>query len=204
MVDRPRCVGCHSNKGAEARTYGACDPGDTCQGSGDRQCIEGFCRQQAAYYAPHFFEGSQGTFTWENSRHQEWGLYTMYNILANGYIDKDEPLNSPLLTKPLLEGFTPTQVLGNNVSITDTAGAGMGVSHGGSSKYNFGCGNDVSCPVEGVIDCSTDIGCTSGSGCSDSLECLDGHCRMPGSICDDTYVNTLRFIEYYLSCEEPN
>ncbi len=202
IVDRGRCLTCHSDWGGEQGTFGACDTVEDC--SGPQLCEEGFCRAPGPWLAPHMFEGVEGALDYEDPAHRQIGLNTMYNIVALGQLDEDNPLDSTLLTKPLLEGFGPEAIYGPGVDIAQVPDAtGVGVYHGGTSKFNFGfhgAEGEPPPPTSGVIDCRTDEPCGDGP-CSDGKVCMDGQCRIAGSYCDPTYSNYVRFAEYFASCK---
>lgn len=202
IVDRGRCLTCHSQFGVEQGTFGACQDVSDCEGP--QLCEEGFCRAPGPWQAPHMFEGVEGTLEWEDPADRQLGLNTMYNMVALGHIDEQSPLDSLLLTKPLLEGFSPTDVFGPGVETTGiTSPTGMGIAHGGTSKFNFGfhgAEGEPPPPESGVVDCRTDEPCGDGA-CSEGRVCMDGLCRAPGSYCDPTYSNYVRFVEYFASCK---
>lgn len=204
IVDRGRCLTCHSDFGAEQGTFGPCQSVEDC--SGPQLCEEGFCRAPGPWLAPHMFEGVGGPLDWEDPADRQLGLNTMYNIVALGQLDEEDPLESQMLTKPLLEGFAPTAILGDGVEITNIAPeTGMGVYHGGTSKFNFGyhgAKGEPPPPTSGVIDCRNDEPCGD-TPCSAGRTCQDGLCRAPNSYCDETYVRYARFAEYFASCKEP-
>jgi len=144
-------------------------------------------------------EGGTGGLHWNNLEERQIGLNTMYNVIALGFINSEEPLESTLLTKPLLENFQPTAIYGWNIAL-DSVSTGAGVYHGGSSKFNFGCHHEP-CPTEGVVDCRREQQCNHSDQCGDSLECIDHFCRTSGSVCDRTYVNLARFATYFSECK---
>ncbi len=200
IVDRGRCTTCHSAWAADAGTYGPCDTIDDCELQ--QECLEGLCRTPGPYYAPHFFEGGEEPLQWADDDDRQLGLNTMYNTLALGMVDADQPLDSTLLTKPLLEGFHPTAIYGDGVDMDVVAdGVGTGVYHGGTSKFNFGC-DEPPCPTSGVVDCRTDTPCHGPGECPDTMVCSQDYCRLPDSVCDLTYVNYVRFAEYYGECAD--
>jgi hypothetical protein len=131
----------------------------------------------------------------------------MYNVAALGLVDYDSPLDSLMLTKPLLEGFRPTAIYGPGVNMPEVpAGAGLGVVHGGTSKFTFGC-HEPPCPEAGVVDCRQDRPCDNNRQCRDNERCLtgmprpeEGFCRIRGSVCDDTYVSYVRFVTEFARC----
>ena len=197
IIDRGRCLICHSDYGQEQGTFGPCSIDDDCEF--EQVCVEEQCLSPGPYFAPHFFEGSDGTLDWNDEADRQLGLNTMYNVLALGLIDTESPLDSAMLTKPLLEDFQPLGILGPGVDRpTVAAGQGIGVAHGGTSKFNFGC-HEPPCPADGVVDCSTQVRCGDVP-CADGTECMDGFCRTTGSYCDATYVNYVRFADYYAEC----
>ncbi|MCA9710553.1 MAG: hypothetical protein KDK70_32225 [Myxococcales bacterium] len=202
IVDRGRCLTCHSDYGQELGTFGACQSNADCMEP--QICGEGLCRAPGPWQAPHMFEGVDGPLDWENPAHRQLGLNTMYNMVALGQIDEDDPLESALLVKPLLEGFSPTAIHGDGVSVPSVPPqTGTGVYHGGTSKFNFGfhgAEGEPPPPTSGVVDCRTDEPCGDGP-CSEGRVCTEGLCRAPGSYCDQTYANYVRFVEYFASCK---
>jgi hypothetical protein len=203
IVDRDRCVGCHSTSGLVKATSGPCTQDDECEDP--KLCLDGFCRLTGPFYAPHFMEGSQQPLKWDKPKHKKLGLYTMYNVVALGLIDEIEPLDSLIMIKPLLEDFQPTAIYGPGVSIENIPdGVGTGIYHGGSSKFGLGCKKDDVCPTSGVIDCRKQEACMNQGDCDPGKTCdKDGFCRLEGSYCDMTYVHYIGFIEYYLACKAP-
>ncbi len=205
IVDRGRCLTCHSDYGLEQGTFGACEDEDDC--SGPQLCDQGFCRAPGPVLAPHMFEGVEGPLDWDDPEDRQLGLNTMYNVVALGQIDEDNPLESTFLTKPLLEGFGPTAIYGDGVTMPSVpVDVGIGVAHGGTSKFNFGfhgAEGEPPPPTSGVVDCRTDEPCAMGDGppCSEGRTCIDGLCRAPDSYCDETYANYVRFVEYFASCK---
>ena len=201
IVDRQRCLVCHSDFGARQGTFGPCTSVEDC--SGPQLCVEGTCRAPGPLAAPHFFEGVEGALDWAEPADRQTGLNTMYNIVSLGLLDASEPLASTLLTKPLLVYFQPTAIYGPGVRIESVPpGSGVGVFHGGTSKFNFGC-HELPCPTSGVVDCRVEQRCGGDRPCPDALSCQDGYCRVPGSYCDPTYVNYVRFAEYFAECYTP-
>jgi len=205
IVDRGRCLTCHSSYGVEAGTFGACADVSDC--TGPQLCEDGFCRAPGPWLAPHMFEGVDGPLDWENPADRQLGLNTLYNMVALGQIDEDNPLDSTLLTKPLLQDFDPEAIYGDGVDMPSVpVDVGMGVAHGGTSKFNFGfhgAEGEPPPPTTGVIDCRTDEPCAGGDGapCSEGRTCQEGLCRAPGSYCDPTYTNYVRFVQYFASCK---
>ena len=194
IADKGRCDVCHSDWAQEATTYGACVSTEDCVNQ--QECIGGICRHPGPYYAPHMFESEEAALQWNNPEDRQKGMNTMYNIVALGQFDTEDPLSSLLLTKPLLEGFQPLAIYGDGIEITDiTAPSGFGLAHGGTSKFNFGYHENP--PDEGVVDCRTDA---CGDGCANGLECIDDYCRVEDSLCDQTYVNYARLAEYFAEC----
>jgi hypothetical protein len=216
IVDRGRCNSCHSAWGQAQKTFGGCTTTDECtkfggckNNNGDLQCqcLEGKCSWPGPYFAPNFIEGGNADFKWNNAKQKQFSLNTMYNVVALGLIDEKEPLNSKLLVKPLLEDFQPTSIYGDGVDVANVpAGVGVGITHGGSSKFNFGCYAPESpgCPTDGVVDCRTATPCQSDGQCADGQACLgleQTFCRVAGSYCDATYTNYVRFVEYFSLCK---
>lgn len=200
IVDRGRCLICHSDFGQQRGTFGPCNTTEDCEFQ--QICSDGTCYAPGPLLAPHFFEGVEGALDWNESQDRLVAQNTLYNIVALGFLDPVEPLDSTLLTKPLLEDFTPSAVLGDGVNRESIAApAGIGVAHGGTSKFNFGC-HDPPCPSSGVVDCRTDVRC-SDAPCPGTRVCSQGFCREPGSVCDQTYVSYLRFAEYFAECSSP-
>ena len=198
IIDKGRCDTCHSQWAEDAGTFGTCEEDSDCMN--DLDCLDGRCRRSGAYNAPNFFESGEGELSWSDPESRNRGLMTMYNIISLGFVDLDAPMNSSLLTKPLLEGFQPTAVYGNRVSVEAVeAPDGIGVSHGGSSKFNFGC-MEPPCPTSGVVDCRIQSNCDSSDECDDGMSCSEGFCRIEGSYCDETYKNYVRFVEYFAEC----
>ncbi len=199
--DRGRCVTCHSDYGAQQGTFGPCASEEDC--SGPQLCVDGSCRAPGPYLAPHMFEGVDGPLDYADLDDRALGLATMYNVIALGQVDIDDPLASSLLTKPLLEDFQPMAIYGEGVTITEvSAGQGVGTVHGGTSKFNFGY-HEAPYPESGVVDCRTDQPCTPDGGCGEGMVCMDGSCRQAGSFCDETYASYVRFVEYFASCKGP-
>ncbi|MCH9682567.1 MAG: hypothetical protein K0V04_14110 [Deltaproteobacteria bacterium] len=198
IYDRGRCLNCHSDYGAQVGTFGPCGSKEDC--SGPQLCVEGSCRAPGPVLAPHMFEGVDGPLDYEDPDDRALGLATMYNVIALGQVDVEDPLGSTLLTKPLLEDFQPLAIYGDGVELTDIPpGTGQGVIHGGTSKFNFGY-HEPPFPTSGVVDCRTDQPCTPDGGCGDGLTCIEGSCRTAGSYCDATYARYVRFVEYFASC----
>ncbi|MBL4688665.1 MAG: hypothetical protein JKY37_29020 [Nannocystaceae bacterium] len=197
-VDRGRCLACHSDWGQTEGTFGACNNVSDCEGP--QLCVDGFCRAPGPISAPHFFEGAEESLDWDNPVHRELGRATMYNIVALGLIDTENPEDSSLITKPLLEDFTPTAVFGPNVAMPSMPpDSGMGIAHGGTSKFNFGC-HEEPCPTEGVIDCRESRPCGDDP-CPDGSSCSDGFCRVTGSVCDKTLEAYYGFVNYFAECK---
>jgi hypothetical protein len=205
MVERSRCAPCHSSIGRAQGEGSQCGTDAHCQEP--RVCLEGRCWQPGRYYAPGFFDGPPtGALHWSNETHRQYGLNSLYNVVALGLVDLDSPLDSRLLVKPLAEGFQPTAVLGDGVDIVQVAdGTGLGAAHGGADKFHFGCRAD-NCPTRAPIDCRNDRPCDGdGDGaCADGEACIAdrGHsyCRLEGALCDPTYVNIVRFIQGLAAC----
>ncbi|HIA02426.1 MAG TPA: hypothetical protein EYN66_11025 [Myxococcales bacterium] len=199
IIDKGRCDVCHSDWAKKDTTKGPCTSDADCDEK--LQCLDGLCRKAGAYFSPSFFEGLKGEMVWKKKKDKERGLNTMYNMVALGQIDIEEPLNSLMLVKPLLENFQPTAIYGSGVNIpTVEPGVGVGVSHGGSNKFNFGC-KKPPCPTSGVVDCRSGQECSSHSECANDMKCSKGFCRIAGSFCDKTYTNYIRFIYKFLSCK---
>lgn len=202
IVDRGRCLTCHSDYGQQQGTFGACQSVEDC--TGPQLCEEGFCRAPGPWLAPHVFEGVEAPLSWDDPEDRQLGLNTMYNMIALGQLDEEDPLESLLLTKPLLEGFEPTAVKGPGIELTNIPeGTGGGIFHGGTSKFNFGyhgAPEEPPPPTSGVVDCRIDEPCGDGP-CSAGRTCMEGWCRDVGSYCDDTYAAYARFAQYYASCK---
>lgn len=203
IIDRQRCVTCHSDFGESEGTFGPCDSADDCMAM--QLCLGGSCKAPGPATAPHFFEGGGGALSWNNPEHRALGLNTMYNFAALGLFDRDDPLASTAATKPLLEGFSPTAIYGSGVSMEGIpAGAGVGVAHGGTSKFSFGC-HSPPCPTSGVVDCRRAEPCSNPSQCGVGKECLgtdeEKFCRDAGSLCDETYVAYIRFAQAFAACK---
>jgi hypothetical protein len=208
IIDRNRCVDCHSTAGVEKATMGPCTSDSDCDAEKGFTCLDGYCRKLGPYVAPNFLEGSLDTFDWNNAQHQQLALNTMYNIVAMGLVDDMEVLNSPLVVKPLVEGFQPLAVYGPGVNIPSVAdGVGAGAYHGGSHKFKFGFKNLANIPDTAVIDCRIDKSCTVNADCDPGEKCaaektVDGKvCRLKGSVCEMTYVNYVRFFTYFNQCK---
>ena len=204
IIDRARCNVCHSEWAQEAGTFGACSTDEDCEHN--QECLEDLCRKPGPYYAPNFFEGGEGEMSWAVEADRQLGLNTMYNVLALGFVDVDSPLDSSLLTKPLLEDFQPEAIYGHeaiygpSVTIESVAeGTGVGTYHGGSSKFNFGC-MEPPCLESGVVDCRTSHECHADGECEGATTCSNGYCRIAGSVCDKTYTNYVQFVQYYAEC----
>ncbi|MEM6929078.1 MAG: hypothetical protein AAF602_19220 [Myxococcota bacterium] len=197
IVDRGRCFVCHSDSGQQLGTFGPCETTDDCEFQ--QICFEGTCYAPGPLLAPHFFEGVGAALSWDDPDDRQLGLNTLYNVAATGLFDRDDPLSSSMLVKPLLQDFQPLAIYGDGIALEDIpAGSGLGVEHGGTSKFNFGChGGD--CITEGVVDCRTDVRC-SDVPCPDGRRCQDGFCRVAGSVCDETYVRYAAFAEYFATC----
>ncbi len=198
IVDRGRCLTCHSDWGQSEGTFGACQDVSDCQF--EQICVDGSCLAPGPAMAPHFFEGVDGMLDWNNPDHRTQGLNTMYNVVALGLVDIENPADSSLITKPLLENFTPSAVFGPNVTMPSMpANSGTGIFHGGTSKFNFGC-HDEECMTEGVVDCRVDTPCGDGP-CPDGMSCVEGGlCRITGSYCDATLEAYYGFVNYFAEC----
>ena len=197
MVDRGRCLICHSDFGQQQGTFGPCETTEDCEF--EQICSEGTCYAPGPLLAPHVFEGEGGALDWNDPADRQVALNTLYNVVALGQLDAAEPLSSRWLTKPLLEDFQPLAIYGPGVSIPEVpAGVGVGEPHGGTSKFNFGC-HQPPCLDEGVVDCRIDVPCPDRP-CPDDRACVQGFCRVPGSVCDATYVRYAGFAEYVATC----
>ena len=53
----------------------------------------------------------------------------------------------------------------------------------------------------GVVDCRTDQACHSTTECESGSTCSDGYCRITDSVCDATYTNYVRFVQYFAECK---
>jgi len=147
-----------------------------------------------------FLEGIHQASDWNDLQHRRLATNGMYTLLTMDLIDPEQPLNSRLLTKPLPTGFHPSAVYGALHPVESVPpDVGTGIHHGGDTKFSFACqGND--CP----IDCRTDQPpCTDSEACEEGEECLGGFCRVENSVCDETYVRFLTFIQTYLDCRTP-
>ncbi len=83
-------------------------------------------------------------------------------------------------------------------------GTGLGAIHGGTSKFTFGC-HEPNCLTSAVVDCRQEKSCETDDECDDGERCLgggDSFCRISDSVCDLTYVNFVRFAEYFASCSK--
>lgn len=204
IIDRKRCNTCHSQWAEDNTTFGACDADDDCENN--LLCLAGFCKMPGAYYAPHFFEGLEDHAQWSSDADKQQALNSLYNIAALGLLNTDEPLSSLLITKPLLDGFQPTAIYGPRVSMENIpAGEGVGVFHQGKSKFNFGFGQDQE-PISGVVDCRKEVACESDAACNTGKFCRipdgenSGWCHLNDSVCDESYVNLVYFLNYFEEC----
>lgn len=230
------CTTASDCPGALACVTGVCECAATADcpnplpptGGTGQVCVEGECKNSGAVGAEHahVFEGEwdDPPYDWSNAAHRDIALRTMYNMVALQYFAPagEHMLESNILVKPLLEGFQPTAVFGDNgVSYPNVpAGVGLGVEHGGTGKFGFGCHeegeNPPHCPLdEAPIDCRTDQPCEAPGVCAGGTECLNNHpaipgtcpgpgcyCRVPGAVCDERYVGFVRFGEYFRACKE--
>jgi len=121
IIDRARCNVCHSQWAEDNTTQGACTSDADCESP--LACLSGYCKNKGVYYAPHFFEGLEGIASWAREDDKKAALYTMYNVAATGLVDADSPLDSRLLTKPLLDDFQPVAIYGPGVAIESNARA---------------------------------------------------------------------------------
>jgi hypothetical protein len=217
VVDRHRCLTCHSSWGYEKFSFDDCTSTDVCEeeekcisATGDNicLCLAGKCRRKGPALGPNFLEGGEAALDFNQEADKKFGLNTMYNIVALDLIDVNSPLDSKLLVKPLMEDFQPTQIYGQGVDISNVApGIGLGGSHGGADKFSFGCHAPGAgpCPTSGVVDCRELSPCQSATDCDSGFDCLgkdpSTFCRLAGSYCDSTYTNYIRFIEYFSSCK---
>jgi hypothetical protein len=205
IIDRKRCNTCHSQWAEDNTTFGACTTDDDC--SDDKlECLAGFCKMPGAYYAPHFFEGLEEEAKWSSEADKLQALNSLYNIVSLGLLNTDTPLSSLLLSKPLLDGFQPLAIYGPGVSMeTVPTGDGVGVFHQGKSKFNFGYDQDQE-PTSGVVDCRKETACEFDAACEPDYHCLipdahqSGWCRLDNSVCDENYVNLVRFVNYFSTC----
>jgi hypothetical protein len=172
VVDRGRCISCHGRPDEDI--------------------------------APNWLAGLQQA-EWDNAEHRAIATTSMYAMITGNLIDVDEPLSSPLLTKPLAQGFRPFAVYGARETIESVPeGVGVGQDHGGATKMSLFDQCDWNCREEGgaIIDCRKPQECDTDDFCGDGMRCNDGWCRLARSVCDETYVNYLSFIQTYLSCLE--
>ncbi len=139
---------------------------------------------------------------WGNDEHRAIAITSMFTVITNHLIDRDEPLNSLLLTKPLQHGFRPYAVYGAREPIEQVPdGVGTGVHHDGQTKMTFNCPG-FDCSDGAIIDCRRDTPCTDDGACHADQRCNEGFCRIRESVCDQTYVNYLDFIQAYLACQD--
>ncbi len=139
---------------------------------------------------------------WDNPEHRAIALTSMFTVITNHLIDKDEPLNSLLLTKPLQHGFRPFAVYGALEDIESVPeGVGTGVHHDGQAKITFPCPG-FDCSEGAIMDCRTDVACAQDSECNDDQRCNEGFCRIRESVCDTTYISYLSFIQAYRACQD--
>ncbi len=151
--------------------------------------------------APNWLAGLHEA-DWDNSEHRSIATTSMYAVITGHLIDKDEPLNSLLLTKPLQHGFRPYAVYGAREPIENVPeGVGTGVHHDGQSKMTFPCPG-FDCSEGAIMDCRKTQECDNDSACGDGMRCNQGWCRLAESVCDETYINYLSFIQTYLACVE--
>jgi hypothetical protein len=157
--------------------------------------------QENGETAPNWLAGLHQA-DWDNPEHRTIATTSMYAVITGNLIDKDEPLNSLLLTKPLQHGFRPFAVYGAQETIeTVPEGVGTGVHHDGQSKMTFTCPG-FDCSEGAIMDCRKTQDCDTDEFCGDGMRCNEGWCRLAESVCDETYVNYLSFIQTYLSCLE--
>jgi hypothetical protein len=204
IIDRKRCNTCHSQWAEDNTTYGPCTSDEDCEEK--IQCLAGYCKMPGAYKAPHYFEGLEDSAKWNVPEDQEAALNTMYNVAALGALDPETPLSSFLLVKPLLEGFQPSAIYGPGVSIDSVpVGEGVGLPHQGKSKFNFGYPQEQP-PTTGVIDCRQEQACDEDGDCDNGKFCRipeeehTGWCHLDDSLCDETYVKYVRFVQYFAQC----
>lgn len=191
VVHQNRCISCHGNIGVDQGSFFPCDTNDACA-EGER-CEAGRCRTDRHAPTP-FIEGLGDASDWNNPEHRRLASNAMYTLLTMDLIDKEEPLDSRLLTKPLPEGFQPLAIYGAMETIEDVPpGVGVGLVHGGDTKFVLG---------ENIIDCRKDTPCLTDDECGAADACLEGYCRLERSVCDETYVQMLTFIQVFLACQE--
>lgn len=97
------------------------------------------------------FPAAPEFYVWAEEDDALSSLLTMYNVLGLDLVDRTDPAASPLLTKPLAEGYAATTALG---TVT-------GVFHGGGDKFppdEAGELHDRSMPdfvawVQQVVEC---------------------------------------------------
>lgn len=195
VVNQGRCISCHSQLGEGVGSNFRCQETSDCVG--EEECLAGRCRVPGRFVAPPFLEGLHQASNWEDPEHRRIASNTMFTLLTLDLIDRDEPLNSKLLTKPLPEGFQPTAVYGALEAVpTVTEGVGMGEHHGGDGKFVFACPNGQSC----AIDCREEQSCQQGDDCGEDMHCNGGYCRLVDSVCEGTYISYLKFIQAYVQC----
>ena len=230
MATKGRCIICHSGSAGDVY-FGTCTDDDDCQG--DQLCApveelggEMRCHPPGPLLSKHawVYEGDHegGLLSWNDPEDRDETMRTMYNVVALAHIDAETPLDSLMLTKPLLEGMHVEAIYTDTNTFEDIpAGVSDGVEHGGTSKFNFGCHgmpNDPEyCPLtSAVIDCRTASPCLGGDGgtpCADGLTCNDQiggpcraesgacFCREPESVCDSAYGDYVDWITYFLECK---
>ena len=151
--------------------------------------------------SPRFLEGLHNTNNFDDEAHRQRGMNAMYAIITRGLIDREQPLDSLLLTKPLLHGFRPYAVYGALEPIEHVPeGVGRGVHHGGAPKFQFECPG-FDCTDGAIVDCRQDQECVADGDCGEGQRCNEGYCRIRESVCDQTYVNYISFIQAYLACQ---
>ena len=197
VVHQNRCISCHGRAPEEGPSFHRCDDDQPC--SGGEICREGRCQRRERALPTPFIEGIHLASDWDDLEHRRHATNAMYTLLTMDLIDDEEPLDSRLLTKPLPTGFHPSAVYGARHPIEEVPPeVGTGINHGGDTKFSFACASN-DCP----IDCRTDRACDGPGACADGEQCAGGFCRLENSVCDETYVQFLSFIQTYLDCQAP-
>jgi hypothetical protein len=197
LEDRGRCISCHQGQAdVEMGSFRSCIDDSTCVG--EEGCFDGRCKLEQ-FSATPFLSGVHGATDRQDPEHWASATTGMYALITMGLIDAESPLDSRLLVKPLQEGFQPMAVYGARTDIENVPmGVGVGLDHGGATKFH------MPCPEEGcVMDCRKDTACESDEGCGADRFCNIGFCRQVDSVCDETYVRYLTFVQDYLACQAP-
>ncbi len=223
MAYKGRCNICHSGSAGSVQ-FGPCNSKEDC--NGEQLCVANedgqlMCVPPGPYGARNawFFEGDheKGPLDWENPADRDEALRSMYNVVALGLADEDEPLDSMMMIKPLLEDTQLRAVYTDQNTIENIPeGTGVGLTHGGTSKFNFGCHgmpeDPPYCPLtEAIVDCRTDEPCNGDTICSDGRACLDAiggtcrgeecYCRVPDGVCDPALGDYVDWLMYFQSCK---